>query len=76
MYFCSFFITGLGLENCVLVKTDDRGRMSMPDLRKEIQRTLSEGKVPFAVGATAGLALFKKEDASKKSRIRQKDCMR
>ena len=36
------------------VKTDEKGRMSIPELRKAIETTLSEGKVPFMIGATAG----------------------
>ena len=51
----SFYLRiGYGVDNCVTVKTDENGRMSIPELRKAIQTTLNEGKIPFMVGATAG----------------------
>lgn len=45
---------GIGMNNCVTIKTNDRGQMSIDDLEHKIQQTLNENKVPFFVNATAG----------------------
>ncbi|KAI4470731.1 glutamate decarboxylase-related [Holotrichia oblita] len=49
---------GLGTNNVYTVKTDDRGRMSIEHLREQIQKTLSEGALPFLVCATAGTTVL------------------
>lgn len=45
---------GLGLDNVVKVKTDERGRMVPSELDSSIQLCKKEGKEPFFVNATSG----------------------
>ncbi|KAF6200313.1 hypothetical protein GE061_006616 [Apolygus lucorum] len=45
---------GLGTDNVVKVKCDDRGRMIPSELESAIARASSEGKVPLMVNCTAG----------------------
>lgn len=45
---------GIGMKNCVTVKTNDRGQMCITDLEYRIQETLQGDKIPFFVNATAG----------------------
>lgn len=49
---------GIGSKNVYLVKTDDKGKMSLPDLRREIERAITEGAKPFMVSATAGTTVL------------------
>uniref|UniRef100_A0A8D9B498 Cysteine sulfinic acid decarboxylase n=1 Tax=Cacopsylla melanoneura TaxID=428564 RepID=A0A8D9B498_9HEMI len=49
---------GLGSDNVYLIKTDARGRILPEDLRAQIERTLSEGAVPFMVSATSGTTVL------------------
>lgn len=49
---------GLGSSNVYSIDTDDEGRMSMNHLVEQIERTLSEGAVPFMVSATAGTTVL------------------
>lgn len=49
---------GIGSKNVYLVKTDDKGKMSLPDLRREIERAITEGVKPFMVSATAGTTVL------------------
>jgi glutamate/tyrosine decarboxylase-like PLP-dependent enzyme len=49
---------GIGTDNVVPVKTDSCGRMMPSDLICCIQQTISEGKKPFFVSATAGTTVL------------------
>lgn len=49
---------GLGSDNVYLIKTDDRGRMDVNNLKDEIDRALNEGAAPFMVSATAGTTVL------------------
>ncbi|NEP56637.1 MAG: PLP-dependent decarboxylase [Symploca sp. SIO2G7] len=51
-------LMGIGIENLVKVKTDLEGRMIPEALEVAIQQSLSEGKTPFFVGATAGTTVL------------------
>ncbi len=45
---------GIGTENVIKVKSTDRGKMSIEDLRLRINQSLAEGKFPFAIVSTYG----------------------
>jgi glutamate/tyrosine decarboxylase-like PLP-dependent enzyme len=47
-------LLGIGIENLVEVRSDDRGRMDPGALEQEIERSKQQGGAPFFVGATAG----------------------
>merc|ERR1719295_217417 len=49
---------GLGTENCVQVKCDDKGRMIPEELEKLIIRHKSEGHLPFFVNCTTGTTVY------------------
>ena len=49
---------GIGTDNVVPVKTDSHGRMMPSDLVSCIQQTISQGKKPFFVSATAGTTVL------------------
>jgi len=49
---------GLGTENCVKVKCDERGRMIPEELEKLIVRHKSEGHLPFFVNCTTGTTVY------------------
>lgn len=49
---------GIGSDNCVLVKSDQVGRMDPIDLENKINESLNEGASPFLVTATAGTTVF------------------
>ncbi|XP_044207782.1 cysteine sulfinic acid decarboxylase isoform X2 [Thunnus albacares] len=45
---------GIGIDNVILVKVDDGGRMSPEDLDEKIKLAKSQGAVPFLVSCTSG----------------------
>jgi len=49
---------GLGTENCVKVKCDERGRMIPEELEKLIIRHKKEGHLPFFVNCTTGTTVY------------------
>ncbi|KAM9319889.1 cysteine sulfinic acid decarboxylase [Gastrophryne carolinensis] len=49
---------GIGTDNVILVKTDNRGKMEPEDLKHKIQKAKSEGFVPFLVSATCGTTVL------------------
>ncbi|ELU00176.1 hypothetical protein CAPTEDRAFT_151334 [Capitella teleta] len=51
-------LLGIGLDNVINIKADDRGRMSVEDLESRIEQALAEGGVPFFVAATAGTTVL------------------
>ncbi|KAK2164503.1 hypothetical protein NP493_1413g00006 [Ridgeia piscesae] len=51
-------LLGIGTDNVVLIKTDERGKMIPSVLDAEIERAKREGGVPFFVSATAGTTVL------------------
>ncbi|KAM4611058.1 cysteine sulfinic acid decarboxylase-like [Polymixia lowei] len=54
-------VLGIGMDNIILVKEDDRGRMMPEELDEKIQLAKSQGTVPFLVictSATSALGAF------------------
>ncbi|XP_043921106.1 glutamate decarboxylase 1-like isoform X2 [Protopterus annectens] len=51
-------VLGIGTENTVLVKSDERGKMIPSDLEVKIIEAKAKGYVPFYVNATAGTTVF------------------
>ncbi|CAH1390546.1 unnamed protein product [Nezara viridula] len=49
---------GIGTDNVIKVKTDQRGRMLPSALEEAIELTLAQGKVPMAVNSTAGTTVL------------------
>nr|XP_023018948.1 cysteine sulfinic acid decarboxylase-like [Leptinotarsa decemlineata]WCN84857.1 aspartate 1-decarboxylase [Leptinotarsa decemlineata] len=49
---------GIGSDNVYCIQTDKRGKIKISHLREEIERSLSEGGVPFMVCATAGTTVL------------------
>lgn len=49
---------GIGLDNVIIVESDNQGRMLLADLENKIQKTLSENKKPFFVNATSGTTVL------------------
>uniref|UniRef100_A0A3B4WPE6 Cysteine sulfinic acid decarboxylase n=1 Tax=Seriola lalandi dorsalis TaxID=1841481 RepID=A0A3B4WPE6_SERLL len=45
---------GIGMDNVILVKVDDGGRMRPDDLDEKIKLAKSQGSVPFLVSCTSG----------------------
>ncbi|XP_013788993.1 cysteine sulfinic acid decarboxylase-like isoform X1 [Limulus polyphemus] len=45
---------GIGTDNLVIIKVDDRGRMVPEDLDRSCKEAKQQGKLPFYVCATAG----------------------
>lgn len=49
---------GIGTENCIAVKTNEKGQMLASDLEEKIRTTLRVDKQPFFVNATAGTTVL------------------
>lgn len=49
---------GIGTDNCILVKTDELGKMDINDLEAKIEHSIFEGATPFLVTATAGTTVY------------------
>ena len=49
---------GLGMDNCVAVKTNELGQMLIEDLEQQILKAKTLGKEPFFVNATAGTTVL------------------
>lgn len=49
---------GIGMDNLIVVKTDENGCMDVNDLTQNIEKVLSEGRQPFFVNATAGTTVL------------------
>lgn len=47
-------LLGIGVDNLIKIKSDDRGKMSIEDLRNRINQSLDDNQVPFAVVSTYG----------------------
>ncbi|PIO41233.1 hypothetical protein AB205_0131940, partial [Aquarana catesbeiana] len=51
-------VLGIGTENVIAVKCDDRGKMIVSDLEEKILKAKEQGHVPFYVSATAGTTVY------------------
>ncbi|XP_049807352.1 glutamate decarboxylase [Schistocerca nitens] len=51
-------VCGLGTDNCVLVPSDDKGRMIPSELERLIVERKMRGQIPFFVNATAGTTVL------------------
>ncbi|KAK1173961.1 glutamate decarboxylase 1-like [Acipenser oxyrinchus oxyrinchus] len=51
-------VLGIGTENVILVKCNERGKMIPSELESKIMETLTKGFVPFYVNATAGTTVY------------------
>lgn len=49
---------GIGSDNCILVKTDNLGKIDVNDLEKKIEEAIEDGATPFLVTATAGTTVY------------------
>ncbi|TWJ71289.1 L-2,4-diaminobutyrate decarboxylase [Bacillus paralicheniformis] len=47
-------LLGLGTSSVIPVKSSSDSKMDLDDLRKKIKQAKNEGKIPFAIAATAG----------------------
>lgn len=47
-------LLGIGVNNVIKIKSDDMGKMSVPDLRDQITESIKNDKKPFAVVSTFG----------------------
>ncbi|XP_055528972.1 glutamate decarboxylase [Wyeomyia smithii] len=51
-------VCGLGTDNCVMVPSDENGRMIPTELERLILERKSRGQIPFFVNATAGTTVI------------------
>jgi Pyridoxal-dependent decarboxylase conserved domain len=51
-------VCGLGTENCVMVPSDEHGRMIPSELERLILERKARGQIPFFVNATAGTTVL------------------
>ncbi|OCT74490.1 glutamate decarboxylase 1 [Xenopus laevis] len=51
-------VLGIGTDNVIAVKCDERGKMIPSDLEDKVQKAKRHGHHPFYVGATAGTTVF------------------
>ena len=51
-------VCGLGTDNCVMVPSDERGRMIPTKLEELILERKAMGHIPFFVNATAGTTVI------------------
>lgn len=51
-------VGGLGTDNCVMVPSDERGRMIPQRLEELILERKAKGHIPFFVNATAGTTVI------------------
>ncbi|XP_044282565.1 glutamate decarboxylase 1-like [Varanus komodoensis] len=51
-------VLGIGTDNVIAVKCDERGKMIPSELEGSILKVKSQGKVPFYVSATAGTTVY------------------
>ncbi|OCT76335.1 glutamate decarboxylase 1 isoform X1 [Xenopus laevis] len=51
-------VLGIGTDNVIAVKCDERGKMIPSDLEDKIQKAERQGQHPFYVSATAGTTVF------------------
>lgn len=51
-------VSGLGTDNCIIVQSDEIGRMIPSELERAIIEQKNVGKIPFFVSATAGTTVL------------------
>ncbi|EHA98324.1 Glutamate decarboxylase 1, partial [Heterocephalus glaber] len=51
-------LLGIGIDNVIEVKCDERGKMIPDELEKNISQAKRKGQTPFCVSATAGSTVF------------------
>ncbi|XP_026142099.1 glutamate decarboxylase 1 [Carassius auratus] len=51
-------VLGIGSENVIVVRCDERGKMISSELNSSIETAKSKGLVPFYVNATAGTTVY------------------
>ncbi|XP_031628558.1 glutamate decarboxylase isoform X1 [Contarinia nasturtii] len=51
-------VSGLGTDNCIMIPSDESGRMIASELEREILKHKSLGHIPFYVSATAGTTVL------------------
>lgn len=51
-------VTGIGINNCIIVQSDDQGRMIPAELERLIIEQKDLGKVPIMVNATGGTTVL------------------
>lgn len=49
---------GIGIDNCIMVRTNEFGQILPDDLERKIIQAQDEGKEPFYVNATAGTTVL------------------
>lgn len=51
-------VSGLGTDNCVMISSDESGRMIASELERAIVAAKDRGQIPFFVSATAGTTVL------------------
>lgn len=51
-------VSGLGTDNCIMIKSDEGGRMIPSELERAIVERKSLGQIPFFVSATSGTTVL------------------
>lgn len=54
----AMMLLGLGIDNLILVNTDEQGRMCMEDLEAKLVMTIMADKIPLMVCSTAGTTVL------------------
>jgi glutamate/tyrosine decarboxylase-like PLP-dependent enzyme len=54
----AMIVCGLGIDNLILVNSDDQGRMRADDLEKKIMHALAKKDIPLMVASTAGSTVY------------------
>lgn len=59
-------VCGLGTDNCIMVPSDESGKMIVSELDRLIKEQKAKGHIPFFVNATAGTTVIGKKVFDKK----------
>lgn len=51
-------VGGLGTDNCIIIKSDEAGRMIPEELERKIVEHKNRGQIPFFVSATSGTTVL------------------
>ncbi|XP_029139086.1 glutamate decarboxylase 1, partial [Protobothrops mucrosquamatus] len=51
-------VVGIGVDNVIAIKCDERGKMIPSELEKNITKVKKQGKIPLYVSATAGTTVY------------------
>jgi glutamate/tyrosine decarboxylase-like PLP-dependent enzyme len=63
----AMMLLGLGLDNLILVDTDQEGRMIPSDLEAKIKKSIAEDKIPLMLCSTAGTTVLGAFDLIRKN---------